>query len=215
LGGGALSAERIIQGPDCIAEGLAWLTARDAALARAASIAGAVPLRRNPGGFSELLFIILGQQVSVASARAVRGRLEAAGLGRAEALRAASDDALGQAGLTRPKQRAARALAEADLDFEALARMRSDEAIARLMQITGIGRWTAEIYVMFSLGRADVIAAGDLAIREAVRRLDGLPVRPSEAEVRARAAAWAPWRSVAARLLWAYYGAGSTGDGIA
>lgn len=210
-----MSAERIIHGPACIAEGLDWLTARDAALARAAGRAGAVPLRRNPGGFAELLFIILGQQVSVASARAVRGRLEAAGLASAPAIRTATDDALGQAGLTRPKQRAARALAEADLDFDALARLPSDEAIARLVRITGIGRWTAEIYLMVSLGRADVIAAGDLAIREALRRIDGQAARPSEAEVRARAEGWAPWRSVAARLLWAYYGASSKGGGLA
>ena len=210
-----MSAERIIHGPACIAEGLDWLTARDAALARAASVAGAVPLRRNPGGFAELFFIILGQQVSVASARAVRARLEAAGLADAPAIRAATGDVLGQAGLTRPKQRAARALAEADLDFDALGRLPSEDVIARLVQITGIGRWTAEIYVMFSLGRADVIAAGDLAIREAVRRIDGQAVRPSEAEVRARAEGWAPWRSVAARLLWAYYEQDSKRGGIA
>lgn len=178
-------------------------------------MAGAVPLRRNPGGFDELLAIILGQQVSVASARAVRTRLEAAGLTCAAAIRAATDDALGQAGLTRPKQRAVRALAEARLDYAALGAVPSGQAVARLTQITGIGRWTAEIYVMFSLGRADVIAAGDLAIREAVRRIDGLPARPTEAALRVRAEDWAPWRSVAARLLWAYYGQDSKRDGIA
>ena len=209
-----MSEDRIIAGPACIAEGLDWLIARDPALARAAEVAGEVPLRRNPGGFDALLNIILGQQVSVASARAVWDRLQAAGLTEAAAVRAATDDALWQAGLTRPKQRAARALAEAGLDYGALERMPSDAAIDRLMQITGIGRWTAEIYVMFSLGQADVIAAGDLAIREAVRRIDGLDGRPSEAEVRARAAEWAPWRSVAARLLWAYYQCDTGRDGI-
>ena len=93
--------------------------------------------------------------------------------------------------------------------------MLPDEAvIANLVAIPGIGRWTAEIYAMFSLGRADVFAPGDLALQEAAKVLFGLEARPSERQFRAMAEAWSPWRAVAARLLWAYYRVAKSREGI-
>ena len=93
--------------------------------------------------------------------------------------------------------------------------MRTEDAVAALTSVKGIGRWTAEIYLMFALGRADVIAAGDLALQEASRMLFGLAERPSERRLRELAADWAPWRAVAARVLWSYYRLARNREGIA
>ena len=112
------------------------------------------------------------------------------------------------------KMRYARALAQSDVDFDALAGLPDAEVIKRLTAITGIGVWTAEIYAKFSLGRADAFAAGDLALQEGARMLYGLAERPTEKELRAIAEAWRPWRSVAARILWAYYAYMKSREGI-
>ncbi len=104
--------------------------------------------------------------------------------------------------------------AEAGIDYAALAAMPEHEAIAALTAVKGIGVWTAEIYLMFSIGRADVFAPGDLALQEAARILFDLPERPAEKALRARAAEWSPWRGVAARLLWAYYRLAKQREGI-
>ena len=197
--------ERIIRGPDCVAEGAAWLALRDPALARALAATGPLPLRLKADGFAALLAAIVSRQVSVASAGAIWARLEAAGLTAPEAIVAAGEDALRACGLSRPKVRYALALSDAGVDYAALRALPSEEVIARLMALPGIGRWTAEIYAMFSLGRADVFAAGDLALQEAARHLYGLPERPGEQALRDMARAWSPWRAVAARALWAYY----------
>ena len=97
------------------------------------------------------------------------------------------------------------ALAERDFDFDALHGLPDDAAIAALVDMPGIGPWTAQIYVMFCLGRRDIFPSGDLALQEAARGLFDLPARPSPKDLSAMAAAWSPWRSVAARLLFAYY----------
>ena len=157
---------------------------------------------------------IVSQQVSVASAAAIGARVEAAGLHDAAMVRAASDDLLKECGLSRPKQLYLRALAEAEIDFDALARQPSDAVIATLVAVKGIGVWTAEIYALFALGRADVFPAGDLAVQEGTRMLFGLKVRPSERDLRAMAKAWSPWRGVAARGLWAYYAHEKQREGI-
>jgi DNA-3-methyladenine glycosylase II len=196
---------RIIETPDCLAEGADWLCLRDAHLARALALVGPLPLRRRPDGFAALLDAIVGQQVSVASADAIWRRLVAAGLTVPETVAAASEDDLRAAGLSRQKARYARALATAGIDYAALRRAPEAEVIATLTAVPGVGRWTAEIYAMFALGRADAFAAGDLALQEAARILYCLPARPREADLRALAADWSPWRAVAARALWAYY----------
>ncbi|MEM9318368.1 MAG: DNA-3-methyladenine glycosylase 2 family protein [Pseudomonadota bacterium] len=173
-----------------------------------------LPLRLKAPGFATLLQAIVSQQVSTASAAAIWTRLYEAGLTRAAALRAATDDDLRAVGLSRPKQRYVRALAHSGLDLDALASASTDDLIAELTALPGIGRWTAEIYAKFALGHADVLAAGDLALQEAARMLFELETRPSERELRDMAALWSPWRAVAARALWAYYAQAKGREGV-
>ncbi|MES2916190.1 MAG: DNA-3-methyladenine glycosylase 2 family protein [Pseudomonadota bacterium] len=205
---------RIIHSLDCVAEGAAWLARREPRFAHAVPLVGALPLRREDDGFAALLRAIVGQQVSVASARAIWARLEAAGLTEAAAMAAASDEGLRAAGLSRQKARYGRALAQAGIDFKALRDVSDVAVIERLVAVPGIGVWTAEIYAMFALGRADVFAPGDLALQEAARMLFRLEARPTEKALRQMAEAWSPWRSVAARILWAYYRVAKERDGV-
>ncbi len=205
---------RIIQSLDCVAEGAAWLSASDARFAEALAVVGALPLRRHDDGFTALLDAIVGQQVSVASANAIWARMEAAGVVSVEGVMAASDEDLRGVGLSRQKARYARALAGSGIDFEGLRVMSDELVIAELVAVPGIGRWTAEIYAMFALGRADVFAPGDLALQEGARLLFGLSERPSEKVLRGMAEAWSPWRAVAARVLWAYYHVAKSREGI-
>lgn len=205
---------RIIETEACVAEGLDWLAAREPRFARARALCAPVPLRRRPAGYAALLDAIIGQQVSIASAAAIRGRLEAAGLTDPVRMALASDDELRACGLSRQKMRYARALAEAGIDYDGLHHLPDDEVVAVLTAVPGIGRWTAEIYALFSLGRADVFAPADLALQESARRLFGLDTRPGERALRAMAADWSPWRGVAARLLWAYYRVETDREGI-
>lgn len=205
---------RIIHSLDCVAEGAAWLAARDPGFARALALVGPLPLRREPDGFAALLRAIVGQQVSVASARAIWGRLDAAGLTDPGRMAEASDDDLRQAGLSRQKARYGRALAQAGIDFKALRSVPDAEVVTTLVAVPGIGVWTAEIYAMFALGRADVFAPGDLALQEAARMLFALEARPTDKALRGMAEAWSPWRSVAARILWAYYRVAKERDGV-
>lgn len=205
---------RIILGPECIAEGAQWLVAREPRFAAALAATGPLPLRRRPEGFAELFAAIVSQQVSVASAQAIWGRVEAAGLVTPAAVAAAPDEALRGCGLSRPKLRYAKALAGAGIDYDRLRTLTDAEVIAALTAVPGIGRWTAEIYAMFSLGRADVFAANDLALQEAARLLFGLEARPGERVLRAMAEDWSPWRAVAARALWAYYRVTKEREGI-
>lgn len=205
---------RIIQSNACVEEGAAWLSAREPRFAHAIDVAGPLPLRRKPDGFAELLSAIVSQQVSVASANAIWGRLEGAGMVTPAAVLAASEEDLRGLGLSRQKAIYAHALAAAGIDFVALRDTATEAVIERLVSVKGIGVWTAEIYAMFSLGRADVFAPGDLALQEAARVLFDLPERPKPKELRLMAEEWSPWRSVAARALWAYYRHIKTREGI-
>jgi DNA-3-methyladenine glycosylase II len=203
---------RVIRGPDCLAEGAAWLLQADPRLAPA--LAQPLPLRLKPHGFAELLAAIVSQQVSTASAAAIWGRLQAAELTTPQAVTTASEDDLRAVGLSRPKARYARALAGAGIDFAALEGMATAQVVGTLTAVPGIGVWTAEIYAMFSLGHADVLPAGDLALQEGARMLLGLEARPGEKALRQIAAPWAPWRAVAARALWAYYAQAKWREGV-
>ncbi|WP_099827301.1 DNA-3-methyladenine glycosylase family protein [Oceaniglobus indicus] len=202
---GARYTGRVIQTPADLDEGIAPLARIEPRFAEIRAMTGPWPLRRRADGFGALVFAIVGQQVSVASAAAVWDRVRAAGMDDAARVRAASDDELWACGLTRPKQRYLRAIAASDMDYDALRDMPDEAVIAALSGLLGIGRWSAEIYAGFALGRADVIAAGDLAMQEAARLLWDLPRRPTDGELRAMAEPWSPWRGVAARGLWAYY----------
>lgn len=205
---------RIIQSLDCVAEGAAWLAAREDRFAQALAVVGDLPLRRHDDGFTALLDAIVGQQVSVASANAIWARMEAAGVISQAGILAARDEDLRGAGLSRQKARYAKALAASGIDFIGLRGKADEVVVAELVAVPGIGRWTAEIYAMFALGRADVFAPGDLALQEGARVLFALPERPSEKALRAMAEAWSPWRAVAARILWAYYHVAKSREGI-
>mgnify|MGYP001320582315 FL=1 len=206
--------ERIIKAPACVAEGAQWLAKAEPRFEAALKLSGALPLRRRPDGFAQLLSAIVSQQVSVAAANAIWGRMRDAQLTGPRKIKWASDETLNAAGLSRQKIRYARALADARINYNALRDDPSDVVIATLTEVPGIGVWTAEIYAMFSLGRADVFAPGDLALQEASRLLFELPDRPSERVLRQMAEGWSPWRAVAARLLWAYYKIAKQRDGI-
>ena len=209
-----MHSEGIITAPACVSEGARWLSATEPRFAKALEMTGTLPLRRRPDGFAQLLSAIVSQQVSVAAASAIWGRLRDARLTGPRKIQWASDEALRAAGLSRQKIRYARALAEARINSAALRDAPSDAVIATLTEVPGIGVWTAEIYAMFSLGRADVFAPGDLALQEAARILFELPERPSERALRPMAEDWSPWRAVAARLLWAYYKIAKQREGI-
>lgn len=188
-----------------VEEGAAFLANLDPRFAHALSQTGPLPLRLREDGFENVMHAIVGQQVSVASANAIWARMQGAGFTDPDRILAASEDALRAEGLSRQKAKYVRALAEAKIDFVALREASTDEVVATLTQVSGIGIWTAEIYAKFSLGHADVFAAGDLALQEGAKMLFDLPERPKEKALREMAANWAPWRSVAARALWAYY----------
>lgn len=210
--------ERIIFSDDCLAEGMVWLSDHDPKLAeaytRVLAEVGPLPLRLRPEGFQALLSAIVSQQVSVASANAIWARMEGAGLTDRAAMAAASDDDLRGVGLSRQKARYGRALAQSGVVFDDLRTRPTVDVVSDLTAIPGIGRWTAEIYAMFALARADVFAPADLALQEAARAIYDLPARPSERALRAMAEAWSPWRSVAARLLWSYYHVVKQREGI-
>ena len=208
-------SERIITCEADVAEGAAWLAAAEPRFAHALSRTGPLPLRRRADGFARLLQAIVSQQVSVAAARAIWGRMQAARLTGPRKIVWASDEDLRACGLSRQKIRYARALAAARIDYDRLRHAPLEEVVETLVEVPGIGRWTAEIYAMFSLGHADVIAPGDLALQEAARLLFELPQRPTERGLRAMSEAWSPWRAVAARALWAYYHVEKTREGIA
>lgn len=197
--------ERIIESEACIAEGLAHLRRVEPRFRGAIDLAGEIPLRRRKDGFETLLDAIVSQQLSVAAADTIWSRLKKARLTGPRKVLAATEEQLRACGLSRPKVRYARALAEHRLDFRALRTLPTSEVVARLTEVKGVGVWTAEIYAMFALGHADAFAAGDLALQEGARVLFELDDRPGDGALRELAEPWSPWRGVAARVLWAYY----------
>lgn len=209
-----MTSGRIIRTDACIAEGLQDLGARVPQFAHAMTLCPDIPLRRVDDGFERLFGAIVSQQVSVAAARAIWNKLEAGGFATEAAVREADVETLRAHGLSKQKATYAKALAEARIDYAALRDAPTDAVIATLVQVKGIGVWTAEIYAMFALGRADVFAPGDLALQEAARLLFELPERPKEKDLRSMAQDWSPWRAVAARLLWAYYHVAKDREGI-
>ena len=173
-------------------------------------LGGHPPLRRREPGFAGLAWIVVGQQVSVASANAIYGRLNAAFPQlEAAALAAASDETLRGCGLSSPKMKSLRAIAHAleskALDLDALADMSAEDAHKALCAIHGIGPWTADIFLLFCLGHPDAWPAGDLALQEAAKIALGLRTRPDTKKLEKIGERWRPYRGVAARLLWAYY----------
>ncbi|MEO0032492.1 MAG: hypothetical protein RIS94_2250 [Pseudomonadota bacterium] len=198
-----LTAEQIAQGLDHIA-------ARHAGIAQALARVGYPEARIRPTGYRTLLRTIVGQQVSVSAAASVWAKLEAL-LGEdmpPHDLLATDFDSLRACGLSRQKQGYARSLCElvvaGELDFEDLP-VDDEEAIAQLTRIKGIGRWSAEIYLLFAEGRGDIWPAGDLAVQVGLGKLLGLPERPDEKTTRALAKDWRPHRGAAAIFTWHCY----------
>ncbi len=202
---------RTIETKEDIAAGLAVLTRADRRLAPVIRAAGDLPLRRRAPGLAGLARVVVGQQVSVASADAIWARFVAVfpeitpqAIGRARETR------FRKAGLSAPKIRTLRAVAAAcrdGLDLDGLAGLPAEDAHARLTAVKGIGPWTSDIYLLFCLGHPDIFPAGDLALRLAVADAFGFDPPPAAADLAVMAERWAPWRSVAATLFWAYYGA--------
>ncbi|HYE42264.1 MAG TPA: DNA-3-methyladenine glycosylase 2 family protein [Caulobacteraceae bacterium] len=178
---------------------------------------GPIAWRSEAGGFEGLVSMIVGQQVSTASAAAIWERVRG-GLGEVTPERAFAlgQEGLRRLGLSRPKARYVHGIAEAYLEgrhgIDHLADLDDAAALEALESLVGIGRWSAEIFLMFCEGRRDFFPVGDLALREALRWLDGLEDRPGERQAAARAEAWTPHRSTAAHLLWAWYGAVRRGE---
>jgi DNA-3-methyladenine glycosylase II len=176
-------------------------------------------IRRREAGFAGLCAIVCGQQLSTASARAIRDRLMAAfDPFHHDAIRLARSAKLARLGLSRPKIRTLKAIsaaiAKGQIDLDAVAAMEADEAHAALVALHGIGPWTADIYLLFCLGNADAWPAGDLALQEAARIAFGLKKRPDVKAMAKLAEPWRPWRGVAAHLLWAYYHAVKRREGV-
>jgi DNA-3-methyladenine glycosylase II len=201
---------RIIETPADIRAGVVVLRRKCPHMRAVHDATGDPPVRRFEAGFAGLARVIVGQQLSTASAAAIWGRTAALDTRfRPETILRARDAALQSAGLSRPKIRTLRALAtavsEGTVDLEVLARAPDDAVREGLTQVCGIGPWTADIYLMFCLGRADVWAPGDLALQVSAGRALGLRERPAATQMAKLGERWRPWRTVAAGLLWAYY----------
>jgi len=190
--------------------GLAELVIADPRLKPVAEKAGALNLRRREPGFPGLCAIVCGQQLSTASAAAIRARLFAAfDPFHHDSVRRARANKLRRLGLSALKIKSIReigkAVAKGRIDLTAVGNMDADVAHAALTALHGVGPWTADIYLLFCLGHADAFPSGDLAVQESARLALGLRKRPDAKALTKIAEAWRPWRGVAAHLLWAYY----------
>ena len=202
-------ADPLIYAPEGLAEGIRILAA-EPIFAEILERAGPPRFRRRRNGFGTLLHIILEQQVSIDAAAAMHRKL--VGLCQPltpKAYLALDDVTLRSCGFSRQKMGYARHLAEmvdsGKFDFARLCAAGDEAALAELLSIRGIGRWSAEIYLLFSLGRPNIWPAGDLGLQLAIGEHLGLGARPDELEVRRLGEAWRPWRSVAACLFWQSY----------
>jgi DNA-3-methyladenine glycosylase II len=200
----------MVHTPASMAEALAHLTAAEPAFTAVLARLGAPAPRQAERGTAALLRTIVGQQVSVAAAASMWGKLTEAYGNPPDliSLAAATDEELRALGQSRQKAGYLRSLAaltlSGELDLAALP-ADNEDAIAHLTRVKGIGRWSAEIYLLFAEGRADVFPAGDLAVQIELGRLLGTDARPSEKWLRERAQSWAPYRGAAAVLAWHSY----------
>jgi DNA-3-methyladenine glycosylase II len=213
----------IIDSEDVLAAHLDALVAQDPLIARLVEAGARPPLRRRAAGFAGLTAIIIAQQLSTASADAIQKRLVERFPALAPADIAAADEAeLRATGLSAGKIKTLKALATAittgELALEALHELPAEEAERALVAVHGIGRWTAEVYLLFCTGHPDILPAGDLALQEAARLALGQEWphdrRPTDKELRIIGERWRPWRGTAARVLWAYYRIAKGREGI-
>jgi DNA-3-methyladenine glycosylase II len=209
---------KILDSESVLNEGLAALRRLDPVMARIIAEGAVPPLRKRAPGFEGLTRIIVSQQLSTASANAIWARVEARFPNLSpQGIAAAPDADLRAAGLSAPKIRTLRATAaavgEGALPLDALHDRPADEAHRLMTAVKGIGPWTADIYLLFCLGHPDAFPAGDLAVQEAARSAYALETRPKDKEIVALAERWRPWRGVAAKVLWAYYGLAKAREG--
>ena len=203
--------------PDLIRQAREQLAAADPAIAALNAVTPDFEWRLRPSGYAGLVKFIVEQQVSTAAAASIWRRLQE-GVGEIEPARVLEfdEEGLKAFGLSRPKARYAREIAAAHIDgrvdFDTLHHLADDEAVAALTSLKGVGRWTAETYMMFCHGRLDVFPGGDVALQEAMRWADRAEIRPTEKEAYVRAEAWRPYRGVAAHLLWRCYGGVKRGE---
>ncbi|PRY64812.1 DNA-3-methyladenine glycosylase II [Vreelandella songnenensis] len=196
--------------PDTITQAMAELAAADADIARALPHIGEPPSRQRDKGFATFFSTIVSQQISVEAARAIMGRVNTVLPElHAKAVMDVEGQALRDAGLSWRKIEYAKGLAEAELagtfSADGLEHLSDDEVIAAITALRGFGRWSAEIYLMFSLKRPDVFPADDLALRVALGRLKRREDKPTPKQARQMVEHWAPWRSVGSLFLWHYY----------
>ena len=200
---------RIIRCHSDIQAGLDALVEVDPRLVAIVEAAGPVPLRLNEPGFAGLASIIVSQMVSRASAEAIWRRITAVGPVTAAGYAALDPAVVATFGLSRAKAATllnlSTAISQNLIDLEAICELERDEAIRTLTTLPGIGPWTAGVYLMFCGGHPDIFPSGDVALQAAVGHALGLEARPQAKDLAAMAEAWRPWRSVAARLFWAYY----------
>jgi len=199
---------------------LPLLILKDPRLKPVADKAGSFSLRRREAGFAGLCAIVCGQQLSTASAAAIRARLFAAFEPfHHDTVRHARVDKLKRLGLSAAKIKSIReigkAVAKGRIDLTLVGNMDADAAHTVLTALHGVGPWTADIYLLFCLGHADAFPAGDLAVQESARIALRLRQRPDAKQLAKIAEAWRPWRGVAAHLLWAYYHVVKRREGIA
>jgi DNA-3-methyladenine glycosylase II len=185
------------------------LTKADPVIGKVIRRVGDFALKTEKGGYEILVRSILSQQISIAAAKTIRTRLQAllpSKKIRAEDIQSLTDEQLQSVGISQQKRTYLRDLTRCTLDgticFRRLKSKADDDAIEELTQVKGIGRWTAQMYLMFSLGRPDVFAVGDLGIRNAMISLYGLDAKPTLAELENIARIWAPHRSIASWYLW-------------
>ena len=193
-----------------LAQGVAELSRRDPHLAAVVARHGVPPLWDRPPGFETLVQIILEQQISLSAGSAAYGRLERlAGAVTPERVAALTDADLRGAGLTRQKSAYIRDIAQAivagEFDPNALADLDDDGARAALIKLRGVGAWTADIYLLMALGRADIWPSGDLALVAAMREVKRMRSLPNSDRIGRVTNTWRPWRAVAARVLWHHY----------
>ena len=200
----------LIESDADIATGVEFLVAREPCFARVIEVHGLPSARRVENNLASLLKIVTEQLISLKAADAIWRRIETRlhPFEPHEILKFSAEE-LQSLGLTRAKARSFQAIAMAihsgELDFESLYQVPDQDVLAKLLALPGIGPWTADIYLLTALGRADACPAGDLALQMAAQDLFAMDARPSPKAFLERAENWKPWRSVAARLLWSHY----------
>ena len=205
--------ERTINTKKDLEEGIQFLSHRDPILCGVID-RDKISLTKRTVGFSALLKTIVSQQLSTSAASKIWQRIVESNLDIQENIHQVKDEKLLSLGLSRQKCSYARALAEAKIDYMSLGKLDSNLVIKRLIEIKGIGQWSAQIYCMFSLARSNIFPSGDLALQEAIRVLLKLESRPNIKEVDKISERWAPWKTIAALVLWGFYSKQKKKEGV-